>query len=391
VLPTSPPTEQNGPVQQPLVESRYFSGASPGTQLGIHMATSSSGSSTPSALTYRDAGVDIDAGDALVDRIKPAAKRTMRPEVLAGIGGFGALFELSKKYREPVLVSGTDGVGTKLKLAFQLNRHDTVGQDLVAMSVNDILVQGAEPLFFLDYFACGRLDVNTAATVVEGIARGCELSGCALIGGETAEMPSMYPDGEYDLAGFAVGAVEKSAIIDGRSIQPGDVVLGLASSGAHSNGYSLIRKILERAQPDLNMDMGGRSLADAVMAPTRIYVKSLLALIAGLGGEGVKGMAHITGGGLTENIPRVLPENVMADIDSASWTLQPLFQWLQQEGNVAAAEMHRVFNCGIGMVVIVAAADAERATQMLGAAGEIVHRIGRIEARAEDQAQTVVR
>jgi phosphoribosylformylglycinamidine cyclo-ligase len=354
------------------------------------MATPSSGTSSSPALTYRDAGVDIDAGDALVDRIKPAAKRTMRPEVLAGIGGFGALFELSKKYREPVLVSGTDGVGTKLKLAFQLNRHDTVGQDLVAMSVNDILVQGAEPLFFLDYFACGRLDVNTAATVVEGIARGCELSGCALIGGETAEMPSMYPDGEYDLAGFAVGAVEKSAIIDGSTIRPGDVVLGLASSGAHSNGYSLIRKILERAKPDLAMDMGGRPLADAVMAPTRIYVKSLLALIASLGGEGVKGMAHITGGGLTENIPRVLPENVMAAIDSTAWTLPPLFQWLQREGNVAAAEMHRVFNCGIGMVVIVAATDADRATEMLVAAGEAVHRIGVIQSRAEGQAQTVV-
>jgi phosphoribosylformylglycinamidine cyclo-ligase len=354
------------------------------------MATPSSGSSSSPGLTYRDAGVDIDAGDALVDRIKPAAKRTMRPEVLAGIGGFGALFELSKKYREPVLVSGTDGVGTKLKLAFQLNRHDTVGQDLVAMSVNDILVQGAEPLFFLDYFACGRLDVNTAATVVEGIARGCELSGCALIGGETAEMPSMYPDGEYDLAGFAVGAVEKSAIIDGTRIKPGDVVLGLASSGAHSNGYSLIRKILERAKPDMAMDMGGRPLADAVMAPTRIYVKSLLALIANLGGEGVKGMAHITGGGLTENIPRVLPDDVMAAIDSNSWPLPALFQWLQREGNVADAEMHRVFNCGIGMVVIVAEADVARATEMLAAGGESVFRVGMIRARAEGQAQTIV-
>jgi phosphoribosylformylglycinamidine cyclo-ligase len=354
------------------------------------MATPSSGSSSSPGLTYRDAGVDIDAGDALVDRIKPAAKRTMRPEVLAGIGGFGALFELSKKYREPVLVSGTDGVGTKLKLAFQLNRHDTVGQDLVAMSVNDILVQGAEPLFFLDYFACGRLDVNTAATVVEGIARGCELSGCALIGGETAEMPSMYPDGEYDLAGFAVGAVEKSAIIDGTTIKPGDVVLGLASSGAHSNGYSLIRKILERAKPDMAMDMGGRPLADAVMAPTRIYVKSLLALIANLGGEGVKGMAHITGGGLTENIPRVLPDDVMAAIDSNSWPLPALFQWLQREGNVADAEMHRVFNCGIGMVVIVAEADVARATEMLAAGGESVFRVGMIRARAEGQAQTIV-
>ena len=344
-------------------------------------------SPSPSPLTYRDAGVDIDAGDALVERIKPAAKRTMRPEVLAGIGGFGALFELSKKYREPVLVSGTDGVGTKLKLAFQWNRHDTVGQDLVAMSVNDILVQGAEPLFFLDYFACGRLDVNTAASVVEGIARGCELAGCALIGGETAEMPSMYPDGEYDLAGFAVGAVEKSQIIDGRSIRPGDIVLGLASSGAHSNGYSLIRKILERARPDLKMNIGGVPLADAVMAPTHIYVKSLLALIQALH---VKGMAHITGGGLTENIPRVLPGHLTAVIERSEWPLPPLFQWLQKEGQVADAEMHRVFNCGIGMVVIVAEADAGAAMQLLSAAGEQVYHIGLIKPRGEGQAQTIV-
>jgi len=342
---------------------------------------------SPSPLTYRDAGVDIDAGDALVERIKPAAKRTMRPEVLAGIGGFGALFQISKKYREPVLVSGTDGVGTKLKLAFHWNRHDTVGQDLVAMSVNDILVQGAEPLFFLDYFACGRLDVETAATVVEGIARGCELAGCSLIGGETAEMPSMYPDGEYDLAGFAVGAVEKAEIIDGKWIRPGDVVLGLASSGAHSNGYSLIRKIIERAQPDPKMDIGGVPLADAVMAPTRIYVKPLLALIQALP---VKGMAHITGGGLTENIPRVLGKHLTAIIERKNWPLPPLFQWLQKEGQVADAEMHRVFNCGIGMVVIVAEADAGAAIQLLAAAGERVYHIGRIEARQEGQAQTVV-
>ena len=338
-------------------------------------------------LTYRDAGVDIDAGDALVDRIKPAARRTMRPEVLAGIGGFGALFEISKKYQEPVLVSGTDGVGTKLKLAFQLNRHDTVGQDLVAMSVNDILVQGAEPLFFLDYFACGRLDVDTAATVIEGIARGCELAGCALIGGETAEMPSMYPDGEYDLAGFAVGAVEKSKIIDGSTIKPGDAVLGLASSGAHSNGYSLIRKILERTQPDFSADFHGQPFASALLAPTRIYVKSLLALIQALP---VKGMAHITGGGLVDNVPRVLPETVTAVLEQKSWPLPPLFQWLQKEGNVADAEMHRVFNCGIGMVVIMAEENVRQASEILAAGGEAVYRIGRIEARQPGQAQTLV-
>lgn len=342
---------------------------------------------TTSSLTYRDAGVDIDAGDALVERIKPHAKRTMRPEVLGGIGGFGALFEISKKYREPVLVSGTDGVGTKLKLAFQLNRHDTVGQDLVAMSVNDILVQGAEPLFFLDYFACGRLDVETAATVIQGIAKGCELSGCALIGGETAEMPSMYPDGEYDLAGFAVGAVEKSQIIDGKNIQPGDVVLGLASSGAHSNGFSLIRKIIERAKPDLAADFHGRSLGDAIMAPTRIYVKPLLALMQTLS---VKGMAHITGGGLTENVPRILGDHLTATLNQKNWPLPPLFQWLQREGQVADAEMHRVFNCGIGMVVIVSAEDQQRAVDFLRAQGEDVFVIGQIESRQPGQPQTVV-
>ena len=346
-------------------------------------------SSSPdvSALTYRDAGVDIDAGDALVERIKPYAKRTMRPEVLAGIGGFGALFEISNRYKEPVLVSGTDGVGTKLKLAFQLNRHDTVGQDLVAMSVNDILVQGAEPLFFLDYFACGRLEVATAATVIRGIAQGCELAGCALIGGETAEMPSMYPDGEYDLAGFAVGIVEKSQIIDGRSIVPGDVVLGLASSGAHSNGYSLIRKILERSRPDLAADFHGRPLVDALMAPTRIYVKSLLALIQALP---VKGMAHITGGGLSENVPRILPEHLTAALEPAKWPLPPLFQWLQREGQVAAGEMHRVFNCGIGMVVIVAAEHQRRAVELLHSAGETVFVIGRIGARQAGRPHTTV-
>ncbi|MFN4147942.1 MAG: phosphoribosylformylglycinamidine cyclo-ligase [Rhodocyclaceae bacterium] len=340
-----------------------------------------------SPLTYRDAGVDIDAGDALVERIKPAAKRTLRPEVLCGIGGFGALCELPKKYREPVLVSGTDGVGTKLKLAFQLNRHDTVGQDLVAMSVNDILVQGAEPLFFLDYFACGKLDVATAATVIEGIAKGCELAGCALIGGETAEMPDMYPPGEYDLAGFAVGVVEKSKIIDGKSIRPGDVVLGLASSGAHSNGYSLIRRIVARARPDMAADFHGQPFADVLLAPTRIYVKPLLTLMESVT---VKGMAHITGGGLTGNVPRVLPEDVTAVIERSAWELPPLFQWLRREGNVADEEMFRVFNCGIGMVVIVAAKDAAHAADILTAAGETVIQLGRIEARRAGWAQTLI-
>lgn len=341
------------------------------------------------SLTYRDAGVDIDAGDALVDRIKPFAKATMRPEVMGGIGGFGALFELSKKYREPVLVSGTDGVGTKLRLAFELNRHDTVGQDLVAMSVNDILVQGAEPLFFLDYFACGKLHVDTAADVVKGIAKGCELAGCALIGGETAEMPSMYPEGEYDLAGFAVGAVEKADIIDGSKIVAGDVVLGLASSGAHSNGYSLIRKVIEVSGADLSTDFHGRPLADAVLAPTRIYVKPLLALMQAHAGI-VHGMAHITGGGITENVPRVIPDGLTARIDSKSWTLPPLFQWLQKAGNIADAEMYRVFNCGIGMAVIVSAANADKAAAFLREQGETVHVIGRIAAMEGDQPKTIV-
>ncbi|GHU00901.1 phosphoribosylformylglycinamidine cyclo-ligase [Betaproteobacteria bacterium] len=351
------------------------------------MTLSAPQSRTP--LSYRDAGVDIDAGDALVDRIKPLARRTMRPEVLGGIGGFGALFEISKKYREPVLVSGTDGVGTKLKLAFQLNKHDTVGQDLVAMSVNDILVQGAEPLFFLDYFACGRLDVDTAAAVVQGIAHGCELAGCALIGGETAEMPGMYPDGEYDLAGFAVGAVEKRAIIDGSKIAPGDVVLGLASSGAHSNGYSLVRKIIEVSQPDLDADFHGRPLRDVVLEPTRIYVKPLLEVFRDLPGV-VKGLAHITGGGLTENVPRILGKDLVAHIDAASWILPPLFQWLQEAGQVDPQEMYRVFNCGIGMVIVIAADDADTVAAKLSAAGEKVYRIGPIDRRAADEAQTIV-
>jgi phosphoribosylformylglycinamidine cyclo-ligase len=339
------------------------------------------------SLSYRDAGVDIDAGDALVEAIKPYAKRTLRPEVLAGIGGFGALVEISKKYREPVLVAGTDGVGTKLKLAFQLDRHDTVGIDLVAMSVNDVLVQGAEPLFFLDYFACGKLELARATAVIKGVARGCELAGCALIGGETAEMPGMYPAGEYDLAGFAVGVVEKSAIIDGKDVVAGDAVLGLASSGAHSNGYSLIRAIIERVKPDLQADFDGRPLADVLLEPTRIYVKPLLALMQSIK---VKGLAHITGGGLVENIPRALPEGVTAVLQKSAWPMPPLFKWLQQHGGVAEAEMHRVFNCGIGMTFIVAEADATTAMRMLAEAGERVYRIGRIEARAPGQARTVV-
>lgn len=338
-------------------------------------------------LTYRDAGVDIDAGDQLVENIKPYAKRTMRPGVLAGIGGFGALFEISKNYREPVLVSGTDGVGTKLKLAFELEGHDTVGIDLVAMSVNDILVQGAEPLFFLDYFACGKLDVATATRVVKGIAAGCEQAGCALIGGETAEMPGMYPGNEYDLAGFAVGVVEKSQIIDGSTIAQGDVVLGLASSGAHSNGYSLIRKVIETKPVDLSTMLEGKTLAQWVLTPTRIYVKPLLALLKSIT---VKGMAHITGGGLIENVPRVLPEHVSAHLDRAAWPQPPLFQWLQAQGNIADHEMFRVFNCGIGMVVIVSAADAAKAIAQLRQSGETVWQIGKIVRRAQDAPQTVV-
>jgi phosphoribosylformylglycinamidine cyclo-ligase len=286
------------------------------------------------------------------------------------------------------LVASTDGVGTKLKLAFALDRHDSVGIDLVAMSVNDILVQGAEPLFFLDYFACGRLNVETGAKVIEGIARGCEQAGCALIGGETAEMPGMYPQGEYDLAGFAVGVVEKARIIDGATIAPGDAVLGLASSGAHSNGYSLIRRILERAQPQLDAPFdGARSLADVIMAPTRIYVKPVLGLMSEVA---VKGMAHITGGGLLENIPRILSEGVSAVLQKDTWPRPKLFDWLQREGAVVESEMHRVFNCGIGIAIVVAPQDEARALSLLRDAGETAYRIGRIEARAGGQPQTVV-
>ena len=340
------------------------------------------------SLSYRDAGVDIDAGDQLVESIKPFAKRTMRPEVLGDLGGFGALVEISKKYKNPVLVSGTDGVGTKLKLAFDWDKHDTVGIDLVAMSVNDILVQGAEPLFFLDYFACGKLDVARATDVIKGIAQGCEESGCALIGGETAEMPGMYPEGEYDLAGFAVGVVEKERVINGRSIKTGDIVLGLASNGAHSNGYSLVRKIIARDNPDLDAEFdNGKTMRETIIAPTRLYVKPILATLEKFT---VKGMAHITGGGITENVPRILPENTVAQIDAKAWTLPKLFQWLQQAGNVETQEMYRTFNCGIGMVVVVAEEDADAVQAFLTEQGETVYRLGKIRERNGDEHQTQV-
>jgi phosphoribosylformylglycinamidine cyclo-ligase len=306
--------------------------------------------STP--LTYRDAGVDIDAGNEVVERIKPAIRRTLRPEVLGGgIGGFGGLFDLSGKYKEPVLVSGTDGVGTKLILARQLNRHDGIGTDLVAMCVNDVLVQGAEPLFFLDYFATGKLDVETTVQVVNGIARGCEIAGCALIGGETAEMPDMYPPGDYDLAGFTVGAVEKSRLIDGSRVQAGDVLIGIASSGPHSNGYSLVRKILARAGNPLDLEVGGVKLADALMEPTRIYVKPVLELLAK---HDIHAMAHVTGGALVEKIIRVVPKPLGLDIETSSWPLPPVFDWLQREGQVPREDMWRTFNCGVGFVLMAA-------------------------------------
>jgi phosphoribosylformylglycinamidine cyclo-ligase len=361
--------------------------------------------SSNDALSYRAAGVDIDAGNAVVERIKPLVGKTFRPEVLGGLGGFGALFDLSGKYREPVLVSGTDGVGTKLKLAQQLQRHDTIGIDLVGMCVNDVLVQGAEPLFFLDYFATGKLDVDTTVAVVGGIARGCELAGCALIGGETAEMPDMYPPGEYDLAGFNVGAVEKTEIIDGSAIRAGDVLLGVASSGPHSNGYSLIRKIVERAGSPFELDLGGVTLADALMAPTTIYVKPILELLRLLSPEQlaapaarpwdrlrhslrhpasavrvpkIHGMAHITGGGLLENIIRVVPEGLGLAIDSSTWKMPAVFDWLQREGKVPREEMWRTFNCGIGFTIIIARDDADAASTMLAKHGLASQVIGEV-------------
>ena len=343
---------------------------------------------TETGLTYRDAGVDIDAGDELVERIKPVVKRTMRKEVLAGIGGFGALVEVPlDRYRRPVLVSGTDGVGTKLRLAIDTGRHDKIGIDLVAMCANDIVVSGAEPLFFLDYYATGKLRVDVAEAVIRGIAEGCELAGAALVGGETAEMPGMYHGDDYDLAGFCVGVVERDRIIDGTKTAAGDVVIGLASSGPHSNGYSLIRKLVSVAGADEKTQLDGISLFDRLLTPTRIYVKSLLSLAQKVD---VKGFAHITGGGLTDNIPRVLPDGFEVTLKRRSWPRDPVFDWLAATGRISAPEMYRTFNCGIGMVVVVAEQHAKEATDLLGAAGETVWRIGSIDQRAKNEAQTIV-
>ena len=346
------------------------------------MTETSPSQATPS-LSYKDAGVDIDAGNALVDRIKHVAKRTSRPEVMGGLGGFGALCELPAGYRQPVLVSGTDGVGTKLRLAMDLGKHDTIGIDLVAMCVNDLIVAGAEPLLFLDYYATGKLDVDIAADVVTGIGAGCELAGCALVGGETAEMPGMYEGSDYDLAGFCVGVVEKSEILDGSNVAEGDVLLGLASSGPHSNGYSLIRKILEVSNASLEESIDGQPLGDALMAPTRIYVKSLLSMMRGTDIP-VHALSHITGGGLLENIPRVLPDTLAARIDLTSWQRPEVFNWLQAKGNVNETEMHRVLNCGIGMVVVVPAEQAANAKAHLEAQGETVYTIGQIVQRQKE-------
>ncbi len=329
----------------------------------------------PPSLSYKDAGVDIDAGEALVERIKGVAQRTRRPEVMSGLGGFGALCELPTGYKEPVLVSGTDGVGTKLRLAMMLGKHDTIGIDLVAMCVNDLVVAGAEPLFFLDYYATGKLDVDIAADVVTGIGEGCVQAGCALVGGETAEMPGMYSGEDYDLAGFCVGVVEKSKILDGRKVQAGDTLIGLPSSGPHSNGYSLIRKIIDVSNADLNQDCGGQPLSQALIAPTRIYVKPLLTLLES---GSVHALAHITGGGLLENIPRVLPADCKAVVDTTSWDMPAVFEWLQQAGNVQTREMYRTFNCGVGMVVAVAADEAQSALATLQAAGQEAFILGHI-------------
>ncbi|CAI1016874.1 Phosphoribosylformylglycinamidine cyclo-ligase [Serratia proteamaculans] len=335
------------------------------------------------SLSYKDAGVDIDAGNALVDRIKGVVKQTRRPEVMGGLGGFGALCALPQKYREPILVSGTDGVGTKLRLAMDLKRHDTIGIDLVAMCVNDLVVQGAEPLFFLDYFATGKLDVDTAASVITGIAEGCKQSGCALVGGETAEMPGMYHGEDYDVAGFCVGVVEKSEIIDGSKVQSGDALIALGASGPHSNGYSLVRKILEVSNTDpTTTDLEGQTLADHLLAPTKIYVKSVLELIEKID---VHAIAHLTGGGFWENIPRVLPEGMQAVIDESSWQWPAVFTWLQQTGNVSRHEMYRTFNCGVGMVIALPEELVESAIALLTAAGEKAWKIGKLTASSDEQ------
>jgi phosphoribosylformylglycinamidine cyclo-ligase len=328
------------------------------------------------SLNYKSAGVDIEAGNDLVERIKPIAARTRTAGVMAGLGGFGSMFELPlDRYREPVLVSGTDGVGTKLKLANEMNVHDTIGIDLVAMCVNDIIVQGAEPLFFLDYFATGRLDVDTAAAVIEGIGKGCEQAGAALVGGETAEMPGMYPDGEYDLAGFCVGIVEKSKALDGSKVKVGDKLIGIASSGPHSNGYSLIRKILAVSGAKLDAPFEGKTLGETLLAPTRIYVKPLLALLDKID---VHALAHITGGGITENLPRVLLDGMNAEIDLSAWQMPAVFKWLQAQGNVAEADMLTTFNCGIGMIVCVAPEDEQATLEMLKSLGETAYPVGRL-------------
>jgi phosphoribosylformylglycinamidine cyclo-ligase len=370
-----------------LVFVHFYGGSKDPYGLECALISGSSASRTMSdkpSLSYKDAGVDIDAGNALVDRIKTVAQRTKRPEVLAGLGGFGSLFALPKGYEEPVLVAGTDGVGTKLKLAMDLNRHDTIGIDLVAMCVNDLIVGGAEPLFFLDYYATGKLSVDIAAEVVSGIGDGCQQSGCALVGGETAEMPGMYEGEDYDLAGFCVGIVEKSKILDGSKVQAGDTLLALSSSGPHSNGYSLIRKIIEVSGADLNSEFEGTTLGEALLAPTKIYVKPLLKLIKQ---HDVHALSHITGGGFSENIPRVLPDNCKAVLNKSDIAFPPIFEWLQKEGNVEESEMYRTFNCGIGMVIAVAAQQAQSALELLHSLGEDAREIGVIAEREADEEQ----
>jgi phosphoribosylformylglycinamidine cyclo-ligase len=341
------------------------------------------------SLSYRDAGVDIDAGNSLIERIKPYTKATQRAGVLGGLGGFGALFELPlDRYKNPVLVSGTDGVGTKLKLALMMGKHDTIGIDLVAMCSNDLIVAGAEPLFFLDYYATGQLDVETATEVIKGISEGCIQSGCALTGGETAEMPGMYEGEDYDLAGFCVGIVEKDQIIDGSKVTSGDILLGLASSGPHSNGYSLIRKVIELSEADLNSEFDGETLGQRLLEPTRIYVKSLLALAKEID---IHSLCHVTGGGLLENLPRVMPNHTTANIDANNWTRPAIFNWLQQQGNIEDTEMYRTFNCGIGMVVVVSAEDQQKTIDFLQQQGETVFTLGTIESGSEKTPNVIIR